>query len=87
MKWVALHTPMRWPRGVLTRPEIEQGVGGTAPIDFQSDRARLTDIIHRFIEVPHLTSVTHPIFDRMSHAEWLRWGYLHADHHFRQFER
>ena len=27
----------------------------------------------------------HPIFGRMSEAEWLRWGYLHTDHHLRQF--
>jgi hypothetical protein len=27
----------------------------------------------------------HPIFGRMSRAAWLRWGYLHADHHLRQF--
>jgi hypothetical protein len=28
-----------------------------------------------------------PIFGRMSDAEWLRWGYLHTDHHRRQCER
>jgi len=27
----------------------------------------------------------HPLFGPMSRAEWLRWGYLHMDHHFRQF--
>lgn len=27
----------------------------------------------------------HPIFGKMSHREWLRWAYLHADHHLRQF--
>jgi hypothetical protein len=27
----------------------------------------------------------HPIFGPMSEAAWLRWGYLHADHHLRQF--
>jgi hypothetical protein len=27
----------------------------------------------------------HPIFGRMSEAAWLRWGWLHADHHLRQF--
>jgi hypothetical protein len=29
----------------------------------------------------------HPIFGRITRAEWLRWGYLHADHHLRQFGR
>ena len=27
----------------------------------------------------------HPLFGRMSEAAWLRWGYLHVDHHLRQF--
>jgi len=27
----------------------------------------------------------HPIFGDMSEAEWMRWGYLHCDHHLRQF--
>jgi hypothetical protein len=29
----------------------------------------------------------HPIFGRMTEAEWMRWGYLHTDHHLRQFGR
>jgi uncharacterized protein DUF1569 len=27
----------------------------------------------------------HPIFGPMSESAWLRWAYLHADHHLRQF--
>jgi len=27
----------------------------------------------------------HPRLGRMSEREWLRWGYLHMDHHLRQF--
>ena len=27
----------------------------------------------------------HPIFGRMSQRAWLRWAYLHMDHHLRQF--
>ncbi|MGA8768265.1 MAG: hypothetical protein WB559_14695, partial [Candidatus Acidiferrales bacterium] len=29
MKWIALRVPMKWPQGIATRPEVEQGVGGT----------------------------------------------------------
>jgi hypothetical protein len=29
----------------------------------------------------------HPLFGPMSRAAWLRWGYLHLDHHLRQFGR
>jgi len=27
----------------------------------------------------------HPIFGWMSEASWMRWAYLHTDHHLRQF--
>ncbi len=28
---------------------------------------------------------SHPVFGELSEWEWMRWGYLHADHHLRQF--
>jgi hypothetical protein len=48
MKWVALHGPFPWPHGVKTRPEVEQGVGGTPPVDFERDRAMLVIVFDRF---------------------------------------
>jgi hypothetical protein len=33
-KWFALYFPVKWPHGVKTMPEMEQGVGGTAPVEF-----------------------------------------------------
>jgi hypothetical protein len=27
----------------------------------------------------------HPIFGKMSETDWMRWAYLHVDHHLRQF--
>jgi hypothetical protein len=87
VKWAALRSPFPWPHGVPTRPEMEQGVGGTSPIDFQSDHAKLVGIIHHFVEHSSLSSHPHPMFGHMSNADWLRWGYLHADHHLRQFRR
>ena len=42
VKWAALYLPVQWPTGVLvTRPEIEQGSGGTCPGDFGRDVADL----------------------------------------------
>jgi hypothetical protein len=29
----------------------------------------------------------HPMFGAMTTLEWMRWGYLHTDHHLRQFGR
>jgi uncharacterized protein DUF1569 len=87
VKWIALYLPVRWPGGrLVTRPEIDQEVGGTRPGDFVADIAELEALVE-LITAPtrsfdwHL----HPIFGRMSDAAWLRWGYLHMDHHLRQF--
>src|SRR5262245_15858795 len=37
MRIVALHLPLQWPHGVQTMPEVEQGVGGTPPVEFERD--------------------------------------------------
>lgn len=86
MKWIALQLPLKWPHGVATRPEMEQGVGGTPPVEFEEDRTELLSIVRRFCDTT-TRSEPHPFFGPMSRQEWLRWGYLHADHHLRQFGR
>ena len=86
-KWLALQLPMKWPKGVPTRPEVEQGVGGTVPAEFAADRADLLSVLARFCETNSNLSLSHPIFGEMTSEDWLRWGYLHADHHLRQFGR
>jgi len=84
VKWIALRVPMRWPKGSPTRPEMEQGVGGTAPGDFAADRAELVRRMEEFAGLREI-AVAHPIFGPMTKDEWMRWGFLHADHHLRQF--
>ena len=83
VKWVALRTPVKWPAGVPTRPEIEQGRGGTPPTDWESDRAELIQLMDAFAN--RSTFGEHPIFGKLSQRDWLIWGYRHVDHHFRQF--
>lgn len=86
VKWIALYVPVRWPPGIATTPEIEQGRGGTRPCEFAADLAQLEVLVER-VTAPARSFAwePHPIFGRMSDAEWLRWGYLHMDHHLRQF--
>ena len=83
VKWIALRAPIRWPKGVPTRPEIDQGVGGTPPADWDRDRAGLNRWITEFAD--RQAFGTHPIFGPMNRRDWLTWGYRHVDHHFRQF--
>jgi hypothetical protein len=83
IKWVALRTPVKWPPGVPTRPEIEQGRGGTPPAEWERDCAELLGLLDAFAE--RHTFGEHPTFGKMSARDWLTWGYRHVDHHLRQF--
>ncbi|MBO0858860.1 MAG: DUF1569 domain-containing protein [Chloracidobacterium sp.] len=86
LKWIALYAPTPWPKNIKTRPEMDQEIGGTPPADFERDRLQLLALIERFT-APEKNIVfrQHPFFGDMSEAEWMRWGYLHCDHHLRQF--
>jgi hypothetical protein len=87
IKWVALYLPLPWPHGIRTRPEIDQCKGGgTQPADFGEDIAQLEALLDLVTAATRTFAwPRHPLFGAMSTADWLRWGYLHMDHHFRQF--
>jgi hypothetical protein len=86
VKWVALYAPLPWPAGILTRPEVDQEIGGTSPIEFAADVAGLEALLDVVTaQAAAAGPPVHPIFGRMTNADWLRWGYLHMDHHLRQF--
>jgi hypothetical protein len=87
LKSLALNSPLPWAKGYRTRPEMEQGVGGSIPVDFRQDLASLLSNLDRFCDASPMPCPTHPVFGRMSVKDWMRWGYLHADHHLRQFGR
>lgn len=83
IKWVALRAPVKWPPGVPTRPEIEQGRGGTPPAEWETDCAELLRLMDAFAKLE--TFGVHPAFGKMSYRDWLISGYRHVDHHLRQF--
>jgi hypothetical protein len=85
-KWLALYFPRKWPAGVPTPPEINQQIGGTPPAEFAADRTTLLIKLDQFAQSSGPWG-SHPIFGSMNTAEWMRWGYLHTDHHLRQFGR
>ena len=85
LKYLALRLPIEWKRNMGTMPAVRQGAGGTVPNAFVDDQARLLATVARFCACPTLAKTRHPFFDRMSVDDWLRWGWLHADHHLRQF--
>jgi len=87
IKWIALYLPVNWPPDIRTRPEIDQVAGaGRCPSDFAADVAEVEALIEAFAARAGATEwPPHPIFGRMSASAWMRWGYLHVDHHLRQF--
>ena len=86
LKWLALYAPIRWPKGVPTRPGVNPKKEGTHPGDFEADRERairsLTTLAGRTSGGlnPH-----HVMFGPMTVRDWHRWAYLHVAHHLRQF--
>ena len=85
IKWIALYAPLQWPRGVPTRPEVDQEVGGTKPSHFAADVTQLEMLVELITTRKGCFGPTHPIFGDMSDTDWMRWAYLHMDQHLRQF--
>ena len=87
VKWIALYLPLPWPRGLIrTRPEIDQLVAGTRPAEFAADVADLEGLVDLVTSpVRGFAWSDHPLFGPMTEEDWMRWGYLHMDHHLRQF--
>ena len=85
LKWVCLWVPIRWPKGFPTVRELDQQIGGTQPVEFASGVAVLKSLLHRCSRNAGEFNWPHPCLGRMSPAEWMRLGYLHCDHHLRQF--
>jgi hypothetical protein len=86
LKWFALEVPLAWPPGVKTRPEMDPQREGTRPVAFDADKQAVRMRLERFTRRPRdFQFAAHPIFGVMSEADWMRWAYLHTDHHLRQF--
>jgi hypothetical protein len=84
IKNIALWVPLNWPHGRATRPEIDQKIGGTPPVEFAVDVETLRALMQRFCAHEGEFS-PHAFFGQMSKAERNRHAYLHVDHHLRQF--
>lgn len=86
VKWVALWAPLPWPHGFRSVPELDQERAGTKPSEFDRDAHELLRLMTRMIARPRdFEWQAHPQFGWLSEAEWMRLGYLHVNHHLRQF--
>jgi hypothetical protein len=88
MRWMALDLQRPWPKDLKTMPPIDQVLKGAPPLaaEFPADVGALEALVTRVSSAPRdFKWRAHPFFGEMSDAQWMRWGYLHMDHHFRQF--
>lgn len=86
LKWYALYAPIPWPHGIPTAPEVDAERQGTRPSDFAADLGQAAALLERLaVAATSLDGRAHPVFGPLSSAGWLRWAYLHTDHHLRQF--
>lgn len=86
LKWGFLWVPIPWPKGFKTPREIDQQKKAAPSNDFDSDVAELRHLLNSFTTTPpDFPWPDHPYIGHLSEKEWMRLGYLHADHHLRQF--
>ncbi len=84
LKFAALRIPRQWPHSTPTPRQLRIDAPGMICTTFEQDRAGLLAALENFCALTNHTR-DHPFFGSMQHADWMRWGYLHADHHLRQF--
>lgn len=85
-KWIALYTPLPWPRTIKTGPRFDPKVEGTRPAEFERDRRRAIESMVAMANTgPAQLVPAHMVFGPMTPTDWGRWAYRHAHHHLRQF--
>ncbi|MBN8733870.1 MAG: DUF1569 domain-containing protein [Acidobacteria bacterium] len=81
-RWFAIDSPIPWPKGVRTAPElISQPTAGVEEEQTRF-RSKLAKVAERG---PNGDFSAHPAFGKLSTAQWGRLMYRHVDHHLRQF--
>jgi hypothetical protein len=86
MKWMALRSGLRWSKNIQTTPELKRAIAEHSEVEFDILVRAAVDSMEAVARGPRYAP-SHPMFGPMTAGDWKRWGYLHADHHLRQFGR
>jgi hypothetical protein len=85
-RFVLLNVLPRMPRGIKSGAKPAETV--VDPAAFTVDRDRAVALLRALGSAPaDALAERHPIFGPMKRAHWMRWAYMHTDHHLRQFGR
>ena len=86
VKFVALRTGLPWPKNLSTTPELVAALEECPEAGF-SELVSVAVAKMEAVASGSRWAESHPMFGGMTAKDWMRWGYLHADHHLRQFGR
>jgi hypothetical protein len=86
MKWVSLRSGLRWPKNVPTPPDLLRAQEEAGSDSFDERVNAVKEKMGAVVSGARRAQ-THPMFGAMTAEDWMRWGYLHVDHHLRQFGR
>lgn len=79
-----LHFLPRMPRGI--KSGADPAATANEPDVFGKDVERAVGLLQRLATAsPEMLVDRHPILGPMTRAEWMRYAFLHTDHHLRQF--
>ena len=74
----------RMPRGIKTG--ADPAGAAVEPAAFPEDLERAVSLLQQLAAAePDALVDRHPILGPMTRAQWMRWAFLHTDHHLRQF--
>jgi len=83
VRFIALYLLPRTPRGIKSGAEPAAKVVDAAA--FTSDQERAIALLRQMVAPGQSFTAAHPAFGPMTRGDWLRYAYLHTDHHLRQF--
>jgi hypothetical protein len=86
VKWIALRSGLRWRKNIQTVPALKRAIAEHSEAEFQVLLPAVIGSMEAVARGPQYAP-SHPMFGPMTPEDWMRWGYLHADHHLRQFGR
>jgi hypothetical protein len=70
-----------FPKSAATARELLS----TPPKDFDSDRRRVVELMHRLAATPDIEGPEHFLFGPLSYREWNALQWKHVNHHLQQF--
>ncbi len=82
VRWIVIHSPLPWPKGAPTAPELKNPATAT----WDADRDGLIEVIRKAAACGTSHNwQPHPAFGKLDGHSWGVLIWRHMDHHLRQF--